>query len=452
MKHHLPMTISSSVRSSARELWYWSPIGYAAFILASPYYLFRMIAARKYRMGLRQRLTFFTREEKQRLQSGPTIWIHAVSVGELMAARPLLKRLKTEFPLYKILVTTVTDTGQMLAHDMEEVDEAIYLPLDLYPLCRKVMEWIHPVCLLIMETEMWPNFIRTAADLQIPLFLINARLSNRSFANYFRFKFFFTPLVNRFTQILAQSEEDRRRFLLLGAPENRISTMGNIKFEAAPAIDNGDLCGYWRTLFQIGQNEILLLGGSTFPGEESLLVRTQIALRREGIPLRLAIAPRHVERIGAIVEELKPVNVPIALRSTISNEATIDPDSIILLDTIGELRHVYAAADLVFIGKSIYGRGGQNPIEAAVWGKPILFGKNMQNFRDIAALFTQANAALCLDNAEELTDACRSLCLSPEMRMQMGQNAMQVVAGNRGALDRALGAIASILQKVETTG
>lgn len=428
-------------------------MGYAAFALASPYYLIRMMAARKYRAGLRQRLGFYSSEEKKRLQSGPYIWIHAVSVGELMAARPLLKRLKSEFPQHKTLVTTVTETGQNLARESEEVDYAVYLPLDLYPLCRKVMNWVQPSCLLIMETELWPNLIRAASDCMVPFFLLNARLSDRSFGNYCRAKALFAPLLNRFTHILAQSEEDRRRFLRLGTAESRASAMGNIKFDASSQMDNtGGVRERWRTLFQIANEEILLLGGSTFPGEESLLASVLIALRREGIPLRLAIAPRHLERVESIQAELKSAGVSILRRSALQGGESIRPDSAILLDTIGELRSVYAAADLVFIGKSICGEGGQNPIEAAAWGKPILFGKNMQNFRDIAALFVRSHAARSLNDADELLAVCRELCNSPDDREDMGRKAKAVVAENRGALDRIIQTIAPILRRGRETG
>ncbi|MGC9329925.1 MAG: 3-deoxy-D-manno-octulosonic acid transferase, partial [Candidatus Hinthialibacter sp.] len=407
MKDH---SHQSANRSLSRELWYWSLLGYAAVILAAPYYLIRMAAAGKYRAGLRQRLALYSLEEKQRLQRGPWIWVHTVSVGELMAARPLLQRIKRDFPQYKILVSTVTDTGQNLARSLEEVDQAIYLPLDLYPLCRKIMRWIAPACLLIIETELWPNFIRAAAAMNIPFFLVNARLSDKSFKNYERFKSFFKPLLRRFSNILTQSGEDRRRFLEIGTPPGILSVMGNIKFEALPQVDDGALRIMWRKRFDVKDEEILLLGGSTFPGEESILARVLSALRHENLPARLVIAPRHIERTDAILEELKSIEYPIVRRSLLREEQAIQPDAVILLDTIGELRHVYAAADIVFIGKSICGRGGQNPIEAAAWGKPILFGNNMQNFRDIAALFTRAGAARTVETEQDLLECCCRLC------------------------------------------
>lgn len=439
-------SVSPSSGSSIHGSWYWSPLAYTAFALAAPYYLVRMSTGAKYRAGLRQRLTLFTPEEIQRLQSGPFVWVHAVSVGELMAARPLLRRLKQEFPFYKILVTTVTETGQELAQRAEEVDEAVYLPLDLFPLCRRMMNWIRPACLLIVETELWPNLIRAAIQNGVPVYLINARLSDRSFRNYRRYRFAFRPLLTGFSGILAQSEEDRRRFAQIGAPSEILRSMGNLKFEAAPQTDGG-LRDEWRRRFQIQDEEILLLGGSTFPGEELELARVLIALRNEGIPLRLLIAPRHIERADAIVEELRSFGVPLVRRSQWDGNGAIDSHAIILLDTIGELRSVYAAADLVFVGKSLHGQGGQNPIEPAAWGRPILFGENMQNFRDIAALFLRAEAAESVASGEALLAACRVLCQSPERRAAIGRKAQQVVMENRGALDRVIETLQPVLRK-----
>ncbi len=434
-----------------KDLWYWSPISYAAFALALPYYALRILTAAKYRAGLRQRLTLFSNEEQQQLSSGRYIWMHTVSVGELMAARPIIERLKIEFPAFKILVTTVTETGQDLAQKLDIVDTAIYLPLDIFPLCRKVMSLVDPACLIIMETELWPNFIRSALDAKVPLFLVNARLSDKSFKNYLHFKRLFTPILAPFTGILAQSEEDRQRFLQIGAPEKIVSAMGNIKFEAASQIGDSATRMHWREIFQIQEDELLLLGGSTFPGEESMLVQVATDLRNQNIPLRLAIAPRHVERSASILDELKNLDVPVILRSQINEHAKIDPRSVILMDTIGELGSAYSAADIVFMGKSICGRGGQNPIEPAAWGKPILFGENMQNFRDIAPMLIKGGAAQSVADRAALTNACYALCQSSQRRDQMGQMARDIVKQNQGALDHIIEAVSPILRETGKT-
>ena len=170
--------------SAKQKLWYWGVIGYVAFILAAPYYVLRMILAAKYRAGLKQRLTFYSPDLSQRLANGSFLWFHTVSVGELQAARPLIQRIREAYPDKQILVSTITETGQSLAHQIDEVDEAIYLPIDLYPLCKRSLEMVQPKLVIILETELWPNFIRAASDQSVPLVLINGRLSDKSFKRY----------------------------------------------------------------------------------------------------------------------------------------------------------------------------------------------------------------------------------------------------------------------------
>jgi len=309
--------------------------------------------------------------------------------------------------------TTVTRTGQNLAVTLDEVDESLYLPIDLYPLCARLIALVRPKTLLILETELWPNLIRAMADA--------------------------SPLLGKLTMIMAQSEKDRERFLQLGTPPERVCSPGNLKFEAAPQADDASKRTVWRERFQIHDEDILLLGGSTFPGEERLLAEVSRTLREEGIPIRVVIAPRHVERADAIREELTKAGFSLLRRSCLEREAvSISPHDVLLLDTIGELRSVYAASDLVFIGKSICDKGGQNPIEPAAWGKPILFGENMQNFKDIASLFLHHDGAIVVKNQDEFLVECRALCLSAEKREMIGRNAREVVDANLGALARIM--------------
>lgn len=428
------------------NVWHWGALGWIAFAVAAPYYLLRMSFAKKYRAGLKERLTKFSPEKIARLKDGPFIWFHTVSVGELQAARPLIERFKHEYPSHKILVSTVTETGQNLAHRMDLVDEAIYLPLDLYPLCRRVLKWVRPACIIVLETEIWPNFIRAASDRNIPLLLVNGRISDRSFQRYRLAAGLFSPILNRFESILAQSREDSVRFVRIGASQQRVRPVGNLKFETAVPADASDERQKWRRLFGIADHEILLLAGSTFPGEEALMVRVARALIDEGQPVKLLLAPRHIERTDAVVRELEALHCPLRQRSRLNESQPVDTsNAVILLDTIGELRHVYAAADIVFLGKSIFAHGGQNPIEPAAWGKPILFGPHVQNFRDICTLFVRSDAAKTVADEADLIDACRELCRSSEARAAMGQNARHVVISNQGAIDRVMETVRAIL-------
>lgn len=418
----------------------WSVVNPLLYLLLVPYFLLRMATTSKYRRGLRQRLTLYNRDEWDRLAGGgPFVWIHTVSVGELQAARPLLKQLKQSFPQYRTLVSTVTDTGQSLARSLEEADVSIYLPLDILRLCRRVIRQVKPSLVIILETELWPNFIRACFDQSVPVLLVNARLSDNSFRRYRYVQKLFQPLLVGMNKILTQSERDYDRFMQLGAPAERLAVTGNIKFEAAPDTQDATERIRWRTLFHIDPDEIVLVAGSTFAGEETILVNLVKTLSADNLPLRLVIAPRHIERVESILQELLTLGMPVARRSQLATSTTtMQPNSVVVLDTIGELGRVYSAADIVFIGKTLTERGGQNPIEPAAWKKPIVFGPNMQNFRDVASLFLQAEAAVMVDDERQLIDVCKQLCEDPARRAEYGERAYAVVRSNQGALQRIL--------------
>ena len=429
----------------------WGALAWLAILLAGPYFAFRILWSGKYRRGLRQRLTQYTVSEKERLSQPNAVWLHAVSVGELQAARPLLQQIKKEHPSLHLLVSTVTETGQALAQSCAEIDGAFYFPLDLPVLCRRALDLVQPRCVLMVETELWPNFIRAVSRRGVPLYLVNARISDRSYHRYRRLRPLFAPVLQRFEAILAQSPADLERFHELGMPAKRLVLGGNLKFDAAvPQLD--PTCrDVWRTRFHVAPSEWLLVGGSTFPGEEKILAEIMLALRQNGVPLRLLVAPRHVDRVPALVQELRDAQVEVALRSQLSpDRESVPPARVLLLDTLGELRDVYAAADLVFMGKSLCAEGGQNPLEPAAWSRPIVFGPHMQNFRKIASLLLQREGAVMVHDAEELASTLRRLCMDAAWRAALGRNARHVVEENLGAVHRVLEVIAPALQAKET--
>ncbi|MGI6458043.1 MAG: 3-deoxy-D-manno-octulosonic acid transferase [bacterium] len=418
-------------------LWYWKAAGYLAFPPVALYYGCKMLYSEKYRTGLRQRLSRYTVEELKNLSQGPYIWVHTVSVGELQAARPLLRRLKQEYAHYKILVSTVTETGQTLAYSLPEVDTAIYLPLDVSIFCRKSIQSIDPAAVIVLETEIWPNFICTVASQGIPIFLVNARISDKSYRNYYRFRRIFAPLLNQFTAILAQSARDVERFLSLGTMPERLYQTGNLKFDSVTINEDIEERRKWRNLFGVYNDEVLVIAGSTFAGEELILGKITGELQEHGFPLRLVIAPRHVERTDSILKELSPLGLHVVRRSRL-NDAPTDPPDVVILDTIGELRHVYSAADLVFMGKSLTERGGQNPIEPAAWGKAILYGPHMQNFRDVAELLESTGGAVRVQNKDDLLNQVARLCQSPRECNEMGLRAREIVQQSQGALEEIM--------------
>lgn len=415
--------------------WAWGPLAWAGFAAVTPYFAARMLFSTKHRAGLQQRLTLYPAELKHALTSGPNLWLHAVSVGEQQAAKGLIERLKEEFPQLKLALSTVTDTGQALARSSVLVDAPLYLPLDLPPLCRRAVRLAKPKAALVMETELWPNFIRALSERDIPIVLINARLSNRSFANYKRARALFAPILQRLSGVLAQSPADAQRFIELGAPAGRTLAAGNLKFDVPLPESLEPHRSQWRKRFHIKDDEIAIVGGSTFAGEELMLARLAASMRSEGAKTRLIIAPRHIERISAIEEEFRRNQLRCTRRSSLPLPA-LEADSVILLDSIGELKEVYAAVDIVFIGKSIHAKGGQNPIEPASLGRAVVAGPNMQNFRAVTEAFTEANAIERASGESELGAIIARLAHAPKQRERLGERARQVVAANQGALDR----------------
>lgn len=427
---------------------FWTPITWLAFLLAAPYYAVGMLFSAKYRIGLPQRMTRYPKALLEQTRGREVIWVHTVSVGELMAARPLLRQIKTCFPGCCLLVSTVTNTGQAQAHKLECVDAACYLPLDLAPLCRRAVRRFQPRAVLILETELWPNLIRAVRDAGVPLFLLNARLSDQSFKNYRRTRALFRPLLSRFHAILVQSQQDADRFAQLGVSSQRLRIMGNLKFDVEAPASLDPQRRQWRKRFCLDEAERLWLAGSTFEGEEAMLARVMQAVRKQGHPLRLVIAPRHIERVPAIVAQLRQAGSEPVLRSQLEQaKAPPKPEQPILLDTIGELGNAYAAADLVFIGKTIHARGGQNPIEPAAWGRAILMGPNMQNFRDVAALLLRAQAAVQVNDEAALQTEVAALCQDEPRRAQLGERARQVVQQNQGALAEAWQCLEPVLRQ-----
>ncbi len=431
-----------------QKTWPWSLLSYTALVFVIPYYGLRILFGEKYRLGLRHRLGFYSTEERERMRQGQFIWVHTVSVGELQAARPLLRSIKEHYSDYQIVVTTVTPTGQELAHKVEEIDASFYFPLDIPPLSRRFLAMAQPHTFFILETELWPNAIRAAAERSIPIFLINARLSDRSYGNYYKARRLFKPVLDLIDVILAQSQNDAERFAQLGVNQEHVHVSGNLKFESVAEIHPEER-GRWRELFQLKEEEILLLAGSTFAGEEHLLAEVFLTLRKEGYPLRLLIAPRHIERVDGIVQVLRESGFSTQRRSTLApSDNSIPPDAVLLLDTMGELRSVYAAADIVFIGKSLCNKGGQNPIEPAAWGKAIVFGEKMQNFRDVAELFLRAEGAKQVKDKKELQDVIKHWCESEGERKRFGEQARQVVEINQGSIQRVFEQITPYLSSL----
>jgi 3-deoxy-D-manno-octulosonic-acid transferase len=383
-----------------------------------------------------------------RPKAGPRIWIHAVSVGEVNVVRPLVETLASEgFDLY---VSTTTDTGQKLAsQSFSSRAQVFYFPLDWKWTCLRYLRALKPDLILLAETEIWPRFIETARAEGVPLAIVNGRISDRSFRRYRRIRFFLRPLLGRISAFCMQSQVDVERIIRLGAPPNKVLRTGNLKYDFTlrPDDKTRNLVKQLRPFLKKNQDDLVWVCGSTREGEEELLLPVFEELRRE-FPLRLLLAPRHPQRAAQVVKLLEERQLPHLRRTEVFvSTPQSDGDQVLLLDTIGELNHLYGLADVVFVGGSLVPTGGHNIIEAASHGKAILFGPHMHNFREIARTFVTSGAAVQVKSAEDLKEQLRPLLQNRDARERLGTQALQVARENQGAVDLTIRTIGGLLQR-----
>ncbi|HKJ05370.1 MAG TPA: glycosyltransferase N-terminal domain-containing protein, partial [Geopsychrobacteraceae bacterium] len=301
--------------------------------------------------GLRQRLGFFSTAELQILRGEQTFWIHAVSVGEVRASLPLIKGLKKIYPQCRLVLSGMTFTGHEIARSIEGIDLAIFMPFDLSRTVKRSLKTINPELVIIIETELWPNFIRYTKQYGIPLVLANGRISRKSFPRYLTVKRFMKPLLEKFSVIAMQDAACARRIKALGAPSHLVHVTGNMKFDlplTAPDIDSLIENTQFKPLFE---NKFVWVAGSIRSGEAEIMIRCHRQLIEQGIPSFLVLAPRHPQRFNSVAELLKTEDIPFMLRSTFSNPDTCSDDcQVLLVDTVGELTRFYALAQAIFVG------------------------------------------------------------------------------------------------------
>ena len=414
------------------------------FLVLIPHFLFQALAHGKYVEGLRQRFGSLPSIDRH-----PVIWLHCVSVGETQAARPLVERIKREFPHHGLVVSTITLTGQKLARDVfaKHAERIFYFPFDWRWTARRALRTINPDAVLIMETELWPNFLRECKARQIPVALVNGRISRQSFRRYSAIKFFLGPMLRGLNLAIMQSEVDANRLRDLGMPSDRIHTVGNLKFDAgavAPATEKTDEI---RQRFGLNSNLPLILAASTHAPEERVLLES---FRHLNWGARLMLAPRHPERFPEVASLIRDSGMSWA-RRTNAPDAADTTATVILLDTIGELPATYALATVVFVGGSIVDRGGHNVLEPAAAGVPVVTGAHTHNFHAIVDLLNEANAIIQLPPLPydvpipELTKVFMELLSDRERRNTLAARAKQLVVDNQGAAERTVKLIAPLL-------
>lgn len=414
-------------------------------LLTSPLWLtylaWRIVVRGKSREGWSQRLGALPRSPQGRR----VVWVHAVSVGEVIAALPLLQTMRGELPQCYLLLTTLTPTGNATARQQvgKLVDAVAYLPIDLPFAVARALRRVRPEVLVVMETELWPNLLMMASRHGARVVVANGRLSDRSFPTYLRFRPFFSRVLRRVDAICAQSEEDARRFCAIGAPPERVRVTGNTKFDqAAVGAQEVDAAALRRDLGLPEGDPVIVIGSSRAPEEERLIARAYRQLRERFPDLCLVWAPRHVERAEAVVQVLREQGFEPWLRTRGTPPV---PQEQIVLDTFGELGKVYAVGDVAIIGGSFVPLGGQNLLQPLAHGKPVVHGPYMHNFRDVAALAQQAGVAWTARSAEETVQQVSRLLEDERLRAEVARQAQALVSQQQGASQRVTSLLQSLI-------
>lgn len=410
----------------------------AAFVLGSPYWLYEMLRHGKYRKGLRERMGMVPeRFRDDRL----SIWVHAVSVGEVLAVSELVKRLRAEFPNRRVVISTTTDTGQRLAASRFGAENIFYFPMDFAFAMRRWMRALRPELIVVAETEFWPNFLRIGKNNGARIAVVNARISDRSLPGYKRWRRVLTHVLAGIDIFLAQTSEDARRLQEIGAPADRVFVGGNLKYDVPAPTKTAIVDQLQASLRQSGTGPVWICG-STVEGEEPLLLDAFKHVLEAHPAAALLLAPRHPERFDGVTEFLRQSGLTFERRSEWSGAAM--NGSVLVLDSIGELAGLYALADVAFVGGSLVPRGGHNIIEPAQHGVPILVGPHTENFRDIVALF-KANDAVRVVEAKGLTQTVLGLFANTNERRSLGVRAAETLRAQQGATEFAITKLKALL-------
>lgn len=401
-----------------------------AGLAVSPWLAFKIATDPRYRDRWEERLGGGPRPGR-----GRPLWLHCASVGEVNLVRPLVRRLRAERPDLDFYFTTLTPTGRRQAEAVFPGRPVSYFPLDFTPAVRSALRRVNPRGVILVELEVWPNFMEECARRGLPVAVINGRLSHRSFARYLRFRGIFSRAFRRLRAAGVQNEIYAARFRALGAPAE---VTGNLKFDAELAFDPAAAEREWRS--RLGWEGVpILVAGSTHEPEERILAETFARLRREFPGLKLILAPRHVERAGEVQKVVEAAGLRCYKRSQLS-PGPLSGD-VLLLDTVGELSRVYAAASVVFVGGTFGPRGGQNMLEPAALGRPIVVGPSLSNFEEVARSLVRAGGMRVLSDSSELEDALRDWLRDGMGAREVGRRAQEVVAAGRGALNATLALI-----------
>jgi 3-deoxy-D-manno-octulosonic-acid transferase len=421
-----------------------------ALVLGAPWWLLEMARYGKYRTGLGERLGFVPERLFDRV-ARDTIWIHAVSVGEVLAVSRMVEELKARLPGWRIVISTTTDSGQKLARQRFGDSDAFYFPLDFAFAVRAYLQALRPKLLVLAESEFWPNLLHETRKSGAAVAVVNARVSDRSLPRYVRFRGWLRPVMQDVVIFLAQTEEDARRLVEIGAPAQRVHVGGNLKFEVKPPVKT-PFVGAFAAALRRDEIGPVVVAGSTLNGEEALMLVCFESIAKQYRNALLVLAPRHPERFDYVAkmltwwEKQECPNMPWRRRSEWS-DGQLPAGGVFLLDSIGELASLYEFADLAFVGGSLVPKGGHNVLEAAQFGAAILVGPYTENFRDIIAVFQKADALRVVTpvTPQSLNATVMELLGDDAQREQLGQRAREVIRSQQGATERTVAALLQLL-------
>lgn len=418
----------------------------ALFVVVSPWFLYQAIRHGKYVGSLAQRLGSLP--VSFNMDGEPSIWIHAVSVGETLSVRPLVRDLRQRYPRHRLFLSTTTITGQQIARRaVPDVDAVFYFPFDFGFVVRRTLDLVRPTLFLMMETEIWPNLLRECRRRGVKTAIVNGRISSRSYPRYRLVRPLMRRVLADIDRFCVQSDESARRFIDLGAEPARVTVTGSLKFDSLDvpmAVSELRIRDRVVRDFRLPDSRPVVVAGSTMRGEEAVVLRAFRRLKATTPGALLILAPRHPERFDDVAEMCRHEGFRTARRTELPIDAEPRAD-VVVLDTIGELARVYQVATVVFVGGSLVPTGGHNILEPAVFAKPTMFGPHMQNFAEIAEAFTSNGAAVQVRSEGEFEEALVALMGDPVRRARIGAAARALVEANRGAKDRTIAVITQLL-------
>ncbi|QDU41443.1 3-deoxy-D-manno-octulosonic acid transferase [Maioricimonas rarisocia] len=417
-------------------------------LLASPLILYRIVVQGKNRDGWAEKLFG---QVPLRTSEAPCVWFHAVSVGEVLLLQTLVQQLRDERPDLECWISTTTSTGRAVAREKYPDARVFYFPFDFTWAVRRAIARVRPDLVALVELELWPNFIREVSRRDIPLAMVNGRMSDRSFRGYRRLR----PLMKRvfasFDRLAVQADEYGQRLVELGSRPEAVIVTGSVKFDGVQRDRHHPLTAELRSAFGLPPDARVFIAGSTQAPEEEIALSTYRQLQEEFPDLRLILVPRHKERFNEVADLVKRAGLPLRRRTQTLSFTTVPPTDasserpVLLLDTLGELAACWGLADIAFVGGSLTKRGGQNMIEPAAYGAAVLFGPNTQHFRQVVQLLLSADAARVVCDGAELTSAVRDYLQNPLAARRMGEAARRLVFTQQGATERTVEVLRSLL-------